>query len=244
MKIKNLVFFSTLSIFLLSCSTTSKKSYTFDEDFGDLERVAHKNLWAISLDTSIVRSGKSSVKFEVRKGDYRINKKGEKSSRAELSTETPVNIGQEYQYIFSIYIPKDFPIEDNRLVIGQWWAPSDPGEINRSPAMALRFRNGKFYISIRTSNEKIMTSEGKEIILYETNKLALGQWNDFTFKVKWSSKNDGLVNAWLNKDQIIKYNGPVGYNDNQDPYFQFGIYRDETPYTYVIYFDEISVLSK
>lgn len=77
-------------------------------------------------------------------------------------------INHEYWYALSVFIPHDFPIEDNRLVLAQWWAEPDEGEYSdRSPVLAMRFRNGKFYISLRTSPEKIMKENGKEIILYE-----------------------------------------------------------------------------
>jgi len=215
--------------------------YGFEDGLQDLYRVSHNNPWAITLDSSIVRFGKSSVRFEVRKGDYRVNKRGEKSSRAELSNEKPALMGKEYWYASSIFIPKDFPIENNRLVIGQWYPTDDEGEKSRRPVMAMRFVNGKFYITIRTSSEKIMVpNDGKEVIIYETKKFQLGRWNDFIFNVKWSYKEGGFVNTWLNKQQIANYKGPVGYNDELGPSFQFGIYRDETDKTYVLYFDEIS----
>lgn len=228
---------------LFSCTSQKVQyQYTFDKDIGDLHPTSHKNPWAYQLDSSVVRSGKKSIRFEVRKGDYRISKSGSKSSRAELSTEKMAEIGNEYWYALSMFIPEDFPIEDNRLVLAQWWAEPDLGEYSdRSPILAMRFRNGKFYISLRTSSEKIMKENGKEIVLYESTDFALGKWKDFIFQIKWSYKNDGLVNTWINNNQIIQYNGPVGYNDKNGPALQFGIYRDETKKTYVVYFDEVKM---
>lgn len=133
-------YFISIFIIIVGCAKLKPDyEYTFDENIDDLKRVACYSPWAIKLDQSVVRSGKSSIRFEVRDSDYRINKKGEKSSRAELSTQKPTLIGKEYWYGFSLFIPSDFPIEDNRLVIGQWWAPPDKTEVNRSPALALRF---------------------------------------------------------------------------------------------------------
>ena len=43
---------------------------------------------------------------------------------------------------------------------------------------------------------------------------------------------------WLNGEKSITYEGPVGYNDNRGPHFQFGIYRETDPTTFVVYFDE------
>lgn len=228
-----IIFFSALS-----CSTTPDLEYNFDSSLSDLYIVSHPQPYAIQLDSNIVRKGSHSVRFEIRDGDVRINKRGNKSFRAELSTEKPVKIGSEQWYFFSLFIPSDFPIEDNRLVIGQWYAPSDSGEKPRSPAMALRFKNGKFYISMRTSHEKIMKkNDGNEVILFQTKDFILGKWNDFLVDVKWNHEN-GFVKIWLNKNLITDYKGPVGYNDDLGPSFQFGIYRDKSKKTYVIYFDE------
>ncbi|MCB9091001.1 MAG: heparin lyase I family protein [Halobacteriovoraceae bacterium] len=233
-----------ISIVSLSACTTSKPyfEYTFEKGFDDLHPTSHKNPWAFVLDSSVVRSGKKSVRFEVRKGDYRFSKRGKKSSRAELATEKPISIGQEYWFSFSLFIPANFPIEDNRLVLGQWWSEPDEGEnFDRSPPMAFRYRNGMFYISLRASAEKIMKENGKEIILFETKKYPTGKWVDFIFNIKWSYRGDGFVDAWMNENKIIKYSGPTGYNDDKGPSFQFGIYRDETEKTYVVYFDDIRV---
>lgn len=49
------------------------------------------------------------------------------------------------------------------------------------------------------------------------------------------------MNTWINNNKVIEYSGPVGYNDKNGPALQFGIYRDQSEKTYVIYFDEIKM---
>ena len=65
-----------------------------------------------------------------------------------------------------------------------------------------------------------------------------GVWHDFVYHIKWSYKDDGFVEGWLNGKKIIDYRGPVGYNDDQGIYFKIGVYRNESEKTYVIYHDE------
>lgn len=79
--------FIILGLTFASCSLfTVNSQYIFDNDIGDLRPTSHKNPWAYQLDSSVVRAGKNSIRFEVRKGDFRINKSGEKSSRAKFCT--------------------------------------------------------------------------------------------------------------------------------------------------------------
>jgi len=43
---------------------------------------------------------------------------------------------------------------------------------------------------------------------------------------------------WRNGKRVLNYRGPGGYNDDEGPFFKYGIYRNDVPETYVIYFDE------
>lgn len=233
---------SLVAVLLTTSCATPKRfyEYNFDQSLGDLHSSAHKKKWAHQLDTSIKRSGLSSVRFEVREGDYRKSDEGILSSRSELFVDNPLKLGETYWQSFSLYIPKDFPIEDNRLVLVQWWSQHDPGEdIGRHPPLSIRFRKGRFWISLHTNPDKLMTEDSPEIVLYETKNLELGKWNDFIFQTKWSYLTDGFINVWLNKKQVVRYSGGVGYNDEVGPIFKFGIYRDKTKSTYSVYFDEL-----
>lgn len=182
----------------------------------------------------------NAYRFELRSGEKYTSRRGSVTYRSEIDTNDSVQPGSTQWYGLSIYIPKDFPIENNRLVMGQWYADSDPGEISRSPAMAQRFVGGRFYVTVRHSAERIQKTDGKEEVIYQTEGLQLGKWNDFVYQVKWSYLADGFVNMWLNGSKVAAYQGPVGYNDEKGPAFQFGLYRDDSEKTYVVYFDKYS----
>ena len=47
------------------------------------------------------------------------------------------------------------------------------------------------------------------------------------------------MNVWWNGRQVVRYSGPVGYNDDFGPYFKFGLYRDDSAKTYVVYFNHV-----
>lgn len=184
-------------------------------------------------------------RFELRKDEQWIDITKERSFRSEIDVQDKPALKSEKWYRFSLMLPDNFPIEDNRLVLAQWHGRDKwwLGEKNRSPALAFRFRNGVFRITLLHSDERIV----KEVDnvpsenLYKTKEFPLNKWNVFVVNVKWSYKTDGSVNIWWNNRQIVKYSGSVGYNDNAGPYFQFGIYRDSTSKTYISYMKDIEL---
>jgi hypothetical protein len=41
----------------------------------------------------------------------------------------------------------------------------------------------------------------------------------------FGQRDEGYVNAWWNGEQVVRYRGGVGYNDDAGPYVKFGLYR-------------------
>lgn len=162
-----------------------------------------------------------------------------KTYRSEISTKEFVPMGSEKWYGFSIFIPVDFPLEKNRLIISQWWARIQPGmnQERRSPILQLRFAEGDLQIILRRYEDKPIKDPDKFIAntLYKVRPFALGKWNDFVFHIKWTPTVDGLIEAWLNGSQIVTFHGITDNDDENGPNFKFGLYRDATDKTYVSY---------
>jgi Polysaccharide lyase len=95
-------------------------------------------------------------------------------------------------------------------------------------------------VTVNHSEQRIVADPDNvpQEVVFETKELPPGEWNDFVYQIKWSYHKDGFVNAWLNGKPMIRYRGPVGYNDEIGPTFNFGLYRDGTDKTYTVYFDE------
>ncbi len=223
---------------LIGCVHTHHSSWV--DSWSSWEENSPAKPYSVQVDKKITHGSSPSIRFELRQGEGWRGKKGTYTYRSELEPGPFPPIRSTQWYGCSIYLPKDFPIEDNRLVLLQWWpkTKTELGEVGRSPSLALRYRNGKLSVTIRHSDLHVVKDPDSvpAETLFETNKFELGQWNDFIFQATWSHKEDGLVNVWWNKNQIVKYNGPVGYDDEVGPVFRFGLYRDDTPQTYVAYF--------
>ncbi len=204
----------------------------------------HPAPYAVTRSLDYSTDGKHALRFEVRHNDVAVDLKGKTSFRSELFDYFPAPFKKISRYSFELLIPQDFPIENKRLVVGQWWCRPDKGEGRRSPALAQRFINGTFSLTMRHHDEKIMTGNyGHKKILYENKNFPLGLWNHFVYDIHWSYKNDGMVKVWLNGNLIVHYVGPVGYNDDLGPYLKIGIYRANSEKTYVVYFKNIYVFS-
>jgi len=234
-----------LFTFFLACNLYADSTkLVIDFESGEIPKKLKPKLphdYSLTIQSDVVRKGQYAARFELRKGDLFINNGKPDGFRSELKDKFRAQMGKEYWYRFSMFIPIDFPIHRNRLILSQWHgvAEYELGEVSRSPVLAQRFSEGKFYITLRYSEQKVQTSNnGIKKRIYKTKDLKLGIWNDFIYHINWSYQNDGFVNVWLNGKQIVSYTGPVGYNDKEGPYFKFGIYRNDIEETYTVYYDE------
>ena len=188
------------------------------------------------------RKKSDSLRFEIREGETWTST-DQTTFRTEVNTNHHVPMNSENWYGFSIQLPKDFPIENNRLVLAQWWAltKEELGEVHRSPPLQLRYADGRLSIRLRTSQLRVVKDPEKydEKKLFETHDFKHGEWSDFVFQVKWSFKDDGFINVWWNGKQVVKYVGQTNYNDDVGPKLKFGLYRDDSKATYVSYMSEV-----
>ena len=188
--------------------------------------------------TDIVRRGRYAARFELRAGDNMPEDRGG-GVRAELKDDYNAPLGKDYWYSFSTYIPNNFPLRKPNCVIAQWHGEHDDGEESRSPVLAHRYAGGDLIIDIRYSSTKIQhANDGTRKTLHEEKNFRRGVWHDFLYHVVWSPDDNGRVEGWLDGRQVIDYRGPVGYNDDEGPYFKFGLYHHDGPDPYVIYHDE------
>lgn len=222
-------------VFALGCASASHKSRSVSwlAEYESWHQKTDVKGYSIQRVTDIARHQQDSLRFEVRPGDGWTNH-GRKTFRAEISTEVTAPFGSEQWYGFSLYIPANFPKENNRLILAQWWGETRPNDpVVRSPPLALRYRNGRLYIDLR-----YLGGSPKEI--FSGDLFELGKWHDFIFYVKWSA-SEGFAHIWLNKQKVAEYHGPIGDEAITGITPQFGIYRDDSKKTYVCYFNEYRV---
>jgi hypothetical protein len=199
---------------------------------------------AVTMQSQFVRAGKGAAKVVLHSRDkFEAGIQGDKDSeRAELAEPERLysREGVTYEYVFSEMLAADFPIVPVRLVIAQWKQYCH-GHVpcgDDSPVVAVRYISGVLRITRQTSRH--------QITMYESAVDLRGKWTDFYFKVRFSSKDDGLIQAFVNGAQVAAYRGITAYPESETTgyanpslfYFKMGLYRDVMLEPMVSYLDE------
>ncbi len=170
-----------------------------------------------------VRDGKYAAKITLLRQDPLV----ENGTRSELKRYDFFGMGTERWYGFSVYLDDNYKIDANsQEIITQWHDLPDVflGETWRKPPLSLVTKNGNWFLS-QNWDSKEVTKIGHE----NKNTTNLGRyepekWTDWVFHVKWSYKDDGLIEIWKNNKLILSKTGPNVYNDFFGPYFKIGLY--------------------
>lgn len=195
--------------------------------------------------SQIVRAGRSAAEITVHSRDRReeASDDGDATERDELMEAWWLfgHTGRAYRYTFSLYLPADFPIVPQRLILAQWrhaceWTRCRP----QNPILAIRYQNGELTVTRQDETGKF--------VLYSTKQEIRGRWLDFRFDTKFSrfgaGDQAGYIYGWLDGQPIVSYQGATlyqiqrGYPAHGYIYFKMGLYRDELPQPMTMYLDE------
>jgi hypothetical protein len=205
------------------------------------------NLWdtsrftagAVTMQSQVVRAGRSAAKITVHPHDtFQTGVNGNLNSERDELMEARSLVSKEdtaYEYSFSMFMPADFPIVPTRLVIAQ--ESSDPCS-DDSPVLAIRYVSGELRIT--------HALDGKRTTLFARRGEFRNRWLDFRFRIRFSPKATGRVEAWLGTEQIVDFHGATadtesaatGYPSPSHFYFKMGLYRDVMADPMTIYIDE------
>tara|TARA_Y100000310_G_C20556198_1_gene750629 strand:- start:317 stop:1060 length:744 start_codon:yes stop_codon:yes gene_type:complete len=214
-----------------------------DEKLGAIWSHKRFEEYAIRIQSKIKRKGKQAVQVKIKPFDkFEDNKKygWKNTERDEIREEWFLwaKEGDSYEYSFSMFLPKNFPVVPTRLVLAQW-KQHDELELEdavTNPIIALRYQDGIFRVTLQTTEEKIN--------LFRTGKEIKGKWIDFKFQIRFTRKKSGFLRCWINKKQVIDYKGKTAYSKKEGYplsgrfHFRFGLYRDLMKKPMTAYFDE------
>ena len=197
-----------------------------------------------------VRAGHYAVKVMLDRREDLVNYRTERRLRKPLRFE----IGKEYWYGFSTYVPSSWLPDVTHEIIANWHGTPDRdmGEKKHYAApLALVSDNGEWIVR-SVSDSAVITSVRsvtRKDRSFRAGAIETEKWIDWVFHVKWSYGADGFLEVWRDGKRIISERGPTTYNDKLGPYFKFGIYKGKFRYPWVtskvqkreIYFDEIRI---
>ena len=184
---------------------------------------------AITIVKAPVRTGTFAARFELNRADPRLaGTYRNEVSVGRRGTPRIAAMNEEYWYGFSIFIPANWQHDHLRDELAQFHAPPDPGEVWRNPVLAFDTRRGLWEVWNRWDKRRIQTHPNNHQSghrLLWTGPLKKGAWNDWVVHVKWNWQGNGFLDVWLNDVQVVNDNGPNCYNDGQQRYFKWGIYK-------------------
>jgi hypothetical protein len=198
---------------------------------------------AIEFENSVVLKGKGALKVTVHNFDKKaVHPDGNYTERDELLEAEQYNAreNESSEHSFNMFIPADFPIVPTRLVIAQWkqFCPEENKCAKAHPVLAIRYVGGVLRIT--------QTFGQTTKVLFEQKGEFRNRWLNFRFQVRFSSKDNGRIKAWMDGKQVVDYTGATANPENAETefpnqgrfYFKMGLYRDGMAEPMTIYIDE------
>jgi hypothetical protein len=157
--------------------------------------------------------------------------------------------GTERWYRFSVLVA-DFDtahVADNfgeNTVVAQWHASPDPlfGEQQRGPPLALRIFNGEWWITYGWDTAFRSSSAFLASNRYRIGPVEPGAWVDWSFRVSWSYRGDGLTEVRKDGELVFERSGPNAFNDVRGVYLKLGLYDPTSDMT--AFLDEVLVTTE
>ena len=198
-----------------------------------------------------VRSGKKSMRFEVRSGDcswsrwsHYYSDCDNHAERRELKQSPQSEGGNgnergENWYHYSIYLPNDFPIIwPSKTTLGQFHDGNKSEVYNRSFMFDISER-GNYFVDNRLGGKT------RDDIIISVDEMK-GKWTDILIHANWTHKNDGFLRIYVNGSNETTYSWTgITKRRGDNIHFKFGIYRRDvyseyiTIPTQVAYYDDI-----
>jgi hypothetical protein len=144
--------------------------------------------------------------------------------RSEI-VRSPVPIGSDNWYGFSVFIPKKWRYDREATILAQWHAEVDL-PVDNYPVASLYLIRDSWQVRLNWNGSGITSRGpgwGKKI--YRLGAAAKGRWNDWVVRGKWSYRRDGLLEVWHDGVKAVEHRGPNAYNNESGPYFKMGIYH-------------------
>jgi hypothetical protein len=163
----------------------------------------------LAIVSSPLRQGRYALKATVRQGDNPISASG---NRNELYRYTNEKSGDEYYYSWSTMFASDFPNVNTWQLFTQWHHSGCCG----SPPV-------EFYVY---GSELRLRVNGTEVW---KAPMVRGQWNDFTFHVKWSPyASTGFIELWHQNKPVVSKRYMTTMFSGTTNYLKMGLYRNST----------------
>jgi hypothetical protein len=149
------------------------------------------------------------------------------SYRSEFEFEPTVENGKTYWVAFSVNVQDWGTLLNGDAALFGTQIHSGDSSRGYSPSFTLATyggaSGGRTFQVFRTYTD----SSGSQISYkYSEIPIRFGQWTDFVFKFRHSLDGNGLLQVWMDGQQIVDYAGPIGFDTpGYRDYAKFGYYN-------------------
>jgi hypothetical protein len=207
-----------LSLGALAASPTASAEILFrgmqTSDLSEFKLSLYRD-YAGNAVTSPIREGRYGTRFEMRSADTKV-------VRAEVqpNSKSPgfrQKIGEEVWYTFSMMLPSGWATGKEKQTLFQGHQKS-----GCQPPLALGVEGDRWRLKSRSSGTDCTSNKTNT---YTLGRIETGKWVDWTIRVKWSYKSDGILQVWKNGTRVVDQKGPNLYNADGGPRTSIGIYK-------------------
>ncbi len=185
------------------------------------------------------------IRFEARTGDRR-QKASEKTKlieRSEISfPKNPLRFKELYRVKFEVLFEAGAPAQARADKFFQVHNVNDPQDGSLGPVFALQLDKDIMRVVARADANRITKDRVEDRWLYQdSHPVQRDHWYKIQIDVKIDPSGNGFLTVARDGRELVKYRGPLGYNDAQPPYAKLGIYRDTSADTQVRGFRKLSI---
>jgi hypothetical protein len=161
---------------------------------------------------STARDGSTGVRLLTKIGDSNVSGSGshERNDLTTSQTQTDCYEGREQWWAHSTLFPSNFviPASDGTYKFNLFFQFHHTGGTGQPNMAAEVVSNANGGLRLRIYGGPSVDREQKRVSLGPIQK---NVWYDFVYHVKWSSKSDGLFDAWVNGKKVLTHRGPTLY---------------------------------
>jgi hypothetical protein len=148
------------------------------------------------------------------------------SKRSEFEFPPNVENGKTYWIAVSVYVEDWGSLSNGDDALFGTQVHSGDSSKGFSPSFSLvsyGSSGGRTFQVFRTSSTG---GTSQTMVKYPEIPIRFGQWTDFVFKFRHALDDSGLLQVWMDGQQIVDYAGPIGFNTpGYKDYAKFGYYN-------------------
>jgi hypothetical protein len=168
-------------------------------------------------------SGKKAIAFQLAPGDPVTSG----SRRAEIRFGDNIEHNKVYWVAFRMYVRDWGTLSSSDAAVFGTQLHSGDNSRGLSPSFSLVTYGGRSFQVYALHSTSSSPSQGNTVTAKSSNiAIPFGRWVDMVFKFRQDTSGSGFLQAWMDGQQIMNYQGRLGFNTpGYKDYMKFGYYN-------------------